>query len=88
MSNASGVDVGSFAEMTYQIINKVPQPIMERLAEYGITNDVPDHICQMVMACISKESDRRPQDAQAISAWIHSVGQSELVAADNSATTG
>ena len=74
-------------DLTYQIINKVPQPIMERLAEYGITNEVPDHICEMVMACISKESDRRPQDAQAISAWIRSRGQGELVVADNSATT-
>ena len=67
-------------DLTYQVIHKDPQPVMERLAEYGIENDVPDYVCELVMACLAKEAAMRPQNASVMVDWIRSKGQSgELV---------
>ncbi len=69
-------------DLTYQVIHKEPQPVMERLAEYGIENNVPNYVCELVMACLSKEANMRPQSASVMADWIRSKGQSgELVSA-------
>ena len=75
-------------DLTYQIINVQPHPLAERLREMGVENEIPPHIDELVMACLAKETVRRPQSASAIAEWIRTKGQSILVPAADEAATG
>ena len=44
----------------------------QRLAEFGFTNDILEHIQQLVMSCLAKEPEGRPKDMAAIIQWIKS----------------
>ncbi|MBC8324513.1 MAG: protein kinase [Verrucomicrobia subdivision 3 bacterium] len=57
-----------------QVMNRPPISMMERLAEFGIENDIPDYVDQLVLACLSKESAHRPASAEEIKNWILSEG--------------
>ena len=75
-------------DLTYQIINVQPHPLAERLREMGVENEIPPHIDELVMACLAKETARRPQSASAVAEWIRTKGKSSLVPAADEATTG
>ncbi|MDP7010085.1 MAG: protein kinase [Verrucomicrobiota bacterium] len=75
-------------DLTYQIINVEPHPLAERLREMGVENEIPPHIDELVMACLAKETARRPQSASVVAEWIRTKGQSSLIPAIDEAPAG
>jgi serine/threonine protein kinase len=57
-------------DIPYQVRNLLPQPIHERLVDLGIQNDVPKPVAAMIMACLGKAPEQRPQLARAVAEWI------------------
>jgi len=57
-----------------QVMNRPPISMKERLTEFGIENDIPDYVDQLVLACLSKEAAHRPASAEEIKNWILSEG--------------
>ena len=62
-------------DVQHQVLEVIPKPMDQRLAEFGFTNDIPEHIHQLVMSCLAKEPEGRPKDMAAIIQWIKSKGQ-------------
>ena len=62
-------------EVIHQVLNVPPTPMEERLRELGASNDIPDYVGAMVMACLQKEPEKRPVSAAAIRDWIKSKGK-------------
>lgn len=56
------------------VIHEPAKPIAERLRELGRSNDVPDYVAAMVMACLHKDPVNRPQNARVLQYWIQSEG--------------
>lgn len=57
-------------EITYQVRNLPPEPADQRLAELGLSNEIPADVAAMIMACLAKEPEQRPQSARAVADWI------------------
>ena len=57
-----------------QVLNRRPISMQERLAEFGIENEIPDHVNQLVLACLAKDATHRPASAEEIKSWILSEG--------------
>ncbi len=57
-----------------QVMNRPAISMKERLKEFGIENDIPDYIDQLVLACLAKEPEHRPASAEEIKNWILSEG--------------
>lgn len=57
-----------------QVMNRPPTSMKERLKEFGIENDIPDYVDQLVLSCLSKEPEHRPASAEEIKNWILSEG--------------
>jgi serine/threonine protein kinase len=57
-------------DIAYQVVNVLPTPLADRLAELGIDNPVPPPVAAMIMACLSKDPEKRPHSARAVAAWI------------------
>ncbi len=53
-----------------QVQNNLPEPLSIRLAKLKLPNEVPPHVAAMIMACLSKEPEPRPQSARAVAEWI------------------
>lgn len=45
-------------------------PLEQRLEELGKSNPIPADVSAMIMACLSKQPDQRPQSAAAVAEWI------------------
>lgn len=69
-------------DIPYQIRNTLPDPMDQRLADLELHNDIPQEVAAMVMSCLAKDSERRPQSARAILDWL----DSEAIARLNTAT--
>ena len=50
-------------DVAHQIRNSEVQPIDERLAELGLSNDVPLPVAALVASCLAKDPEMRPQSA-------------------------
>jgi serine/threonine protein kinase len=50
-------------ELLHQIRNRAPQPLSERVAEFGLNNDIPPHVNDIVLACLDKDERQRPGTA-------------------------
>lgn len=50
-------------DVAHQVRHSPPQPMSERLAELGLSNDIPEAVSKLVMACLAKDPDQRPQTA-------------------------
>ena len=53
-------------DVQHQVLEVIPKPMDQRLAEFGFTNDIPEHIHQLVMSCLAKEPEGRPKDLSLI----------------------
>lgn len=50
-------------DISHQILSVAPTPIHERLQERETQNEIPDEVDSLLMDCLSKEPDDRPQSA-------------------------
>ena len=57
-----------------QVMNRPAISMKERLKEFGIENDIPDYIDQLVLSCLAKDPAHRPASAEQIKNWILSEG--------------
>jgi serine/threonine protein kinase len=57
-------------DIAYQARTVLATPLSERLADLEVENDVPPAVAAMIMACLSKNPDKRPQSARAVADWI------------------
>jgi hypothetical protein len=57
-----------------QVMTRPPTSMKERLEEFGIENDIPDYVDQLVLSCLAKEAEHRPASAEEIKNWILSEG--------------
>jgi len=57
-------------DIGYQVRNVLAAPLSERLADLEVENDVPPAVAAMIMACLSKDPEKRPQRARAVADWI------------------
>jgi serine/threonine protein kinase len=54
--------------LTDQICNQPARPIGQVIAEQKINNSVPQPVCELIMACLSKDQSKRPDKAMFITA--------------------
>jgi hypothetical protein len=47
----------------HQVLNVTPKLMDQRLAEFGFTNEIPEHVNTLVMTCLAKEPERRSPKA-------------------------
>ncbi len=59
----------------HQVLNVTPTPPSQRLSEFGFTGEIPPYIQELVMACLAKEPEGRPQTMGAIRQWIQTEGK-------------
>ena len=64
-------------DLTYQVLHEAAEAMEERLSLLQIQNPVPPAVGAMVMACLAKEPERRPQSARAVAEWIGLDGDSK-----------
>jgi serine/threonine protein kinase len=53
-------------DVANQVRNIPPQPMGERLAELGLTNDIPENVSAAIMSCLAKHPNDRLQSASAL----------------------
>ena len=61
----------------HQVLQVTPTPPSQRLAEFGFISEVPPHVNELVMACLAKVPESRPQSMTAIRDWIQSEGKAK-----------
>jgi len=59
--------VGDIAEQARTI---AAMPITDRLEEFELKNEIPRDVRALVMACLAKEPEKRPESARAVAEWI------------------
>lgn len=57
-------------QIVHQVLHNPPTTLRERLTETGAHNEIPPDVEAMIMACLAKEREQRPQSARAIADWI------------------
>jgi serine/threonine protein kinase len=57
-------------DLTHQVLHEPPEPMEDRLAALEIQNSAPADVAALVMACLAKEPEQRPQSAGAVAEWI------------------
>lgn len=53
-----------------QVQTSFAEPIAIRLAKLKLPNEIPPHVAAMIMACLAKDPEQRPQSASAVADWI------------------
>jgi protein kinase-like protein/3-keto-disaccharide hydrolase len=61
-------------DIGYQVRQVTPEPMEQRLADLGLSNGIPAEVGAMVMACLAKEPEQRPQSAKAVLELIEPSG--------------
>jgi serine/threonine protein kinase len=62
-------------DISYQLHHIQPDTMSQRLGELELINEVPPEVSAMVMACLAKEAEQRPESAEAILDWLNSAEQ-------------
>ena len=57
-------------DIAYQLRHVTPDALEQRLADLELTNEIPAPIAAMILACLAKEPEQRPQSAKAILDWL------------------
>lgn len=57
-------------DILHQVRGLEPPTIEERLDEFGLKNALPPEVGAMIMACLAKDPEKRPQSAAAVAEWI------------------
>jgi hypothetical protein len=70
-------------DIAHQVRSFAPQPLDKRLAQLNLHNPVPPAVNSMIMACLAKEPEKRPQSARAIA---EQIGLGPLMAKGNKET--
>jgi serine/threonine protein kinase len=60
-------------DIAYQLRHNPPDAIQTRLAELKLENSVLPSVAALIMACLAKEPEHRPQSAWAIIEWIDAL---------------
>ncbi|NJM54692.1 MAG: serine/threonine protein kinase [Verrucomicrobiae bacterium] len=60
-----------------QVKEEPPAPLDARLADLELTNDIPEDVGSLIMACLAKDPEQRPASARAVAEWL---GMSPAVA--------
>ena len=57
-------------DIAHQVRTFAPQPIEKRLSQLNLHNPVPEAVSAVIMSCLAKEAEKRPQSARAIAEQI------------------
>ncbi len=57
-------------DVAHQARTVAATPITDRLEEFELQNEIPRDVRAMIMACLSKEPEKRPPSARAVAEWI------------------
>src|SRR5262249_50348921 len=63
-------------DIGYQLRHVTPDPLEQRLADLELTNAIPASVATMILACLAKEPEQRPQSAKAVLQWLDGGPQS------------
>jgi serine/threonine protein kinase len=63
-------------DIGYQLRHVTPDPLEQRLADLELTNEIPAPVTTLILACLAKEPEQRPQSAKAILQWLDGGPQS------------
>ena len=61
-------------DIFHQVLNETPPTIHEQLTKFAMRNPVPDHINQLVDACLAKDPAQRPANAREVADRIRRQG--------------
>lgn len=59
-------------DITHQVLHESPTPVPERALQLGIDTAITESVASVIMACLAKEPEQRPQSAQAVAVWLSS----------------
>lgn len=62
-------------DINHQVLNVLPTPLSQRLSEFGYTRNIPPYVQELVMSCLTKDSNGRPVNMGLIKDWIVSDGR-------------
>jgi uncharacterized delta-60 repeat protein len=57
-------------DVATQIRSLTVPPITDRLEEFDIKNEIPRDVRALILACLSKDPEKRPVSARAVAEWI------------------
>jgi hypothetical protein len=57
-------------DLGHQVRHVPAEPLDQRLAELGLASEIPPDVAALIMACLAKEPEKRPQSARAVAEWI------------------
>ena len=66
----AGVPPFHMGDLSHQLQEVPPQPLMARFREMGIESDLPTRIADMIMRCLHKNAALRPESIRAIAVEI------------------
>ncbi len=67
-------------DVQHQVLHVTPTPMAQRLAEFGFVGEIPPYVHELVMSCLSKIPESRPQNMKEVRMWIEGKGNSNLLA--------
>jgi len=57
-------------DLPHQVRNLPPRSLRQRLRELHLTNDIPEHVEEVIAACLSKNEGDRPNRAREVADWL------------------
>lgn len=57
-------------DIFYQVRQLAPDSLEQRLTDLGLNNPIPPDVASLIMSCLAKLPEVRPQSASAVAEWI------------------